>query len=228
MILIFDLDETLYDERRYVESGLRAVAAYGEAQYGWPQAESFRRLCEILDSQGRGSVFDRWLETHGFSTRNAVLACVAAYRRHTPELSLYPEAARLLPRLARRFPLYLITDGHKIVQRLKVEALGIAPLFRKIIITHCYGRARAKPSPYCFDLVRKAERCAWADLVYVGDNPAKDFVALNRKGGETVRVRTGLHRDAVAAPGYEAHHIIADLSELPDVLKAISPRSSRG
>jgi len=227
MILIFDLDDTLYDERSYVESGFRAVAAHGHARYGWPVAASFRFLRETLDSDGRGAVFDRWLEAHGLHMRAAVKECLAVYRRHTPKISLNPQAAKLLPKLAREAPLYLITDGHKLVQRRKVEALGIAPLFRKVLITHCYGRARAKPSPYCFDLVRKAERCGWADLVYVGDDPAKDFAALNRRGGHTIRVRTGSHRDTVAAPGYEAQHVIADLGGLTAVLQKISPRSSQ-
>src|SRR5512139_203969 len=33
MVLAFDLDDTLYDERRYVESGFRAVAADAEHRY---------------------------------------------------------------------------------------------------------------------------------------------------------------------------------------------------
>jgi len=58
-------------------------------------------------------------------------------------------------------------------------------------------------------------------MVYVADNPAKDFVNLNRQGMPTVRVLTGLHRDVEAKPGYEARFRIADLDALAGVLDEI-------
>jgi putative hydrolase of the HAD superfamily len=116
----------------------------------------------------------------------------------------------LLPQL-KDYPLYLVTDGHKIVQQRKIEALGIAPLFRRVFITHRYGVKNAKPSTYCFERILELESCTWPEMTYIGDNPAKDFVSLNRQGANTVRVLTGLHSCAKAAPGYDAQHSIADL-----------------
>lgn len=218
MILIFDLDDTLYDERGFVESGLQAVARHAEREYGWDAAESFRFMVEVLDSQGRGRIFDALLERHGKRTRGAVEALVKTYRHHKPSLSLLPAARRVLDRYEDRVPLYLVTDGHKIVQENKVEALGLWPRFRRVMITHRFGLRHAKPSIYCFERIRAAEACAWGDMVYVADNPAKDFVNLNRQGMPTVRVLTGLHRDVEAKPGYEARFRIADLDALPGVL----------
>lgn len=221
LVLIFDLDDTLYDERSYVESGLRAVAAFGETEFGWPKAASFRFMRRLLDEEGRGAIFDRWLGAHGVKSKALVRRCVGIYRGHAPSLRLNASAARLLPKLAQQFPLYLVTDGNKYVQRRKVAALGLEPLFRKVYLTYQYGVKRCKPSPYCFELIRKREGCRWADMIYVGDNPAKDFVALNRHGGHTVRVLTGMHRAAKAPRGFEAEHVIADLGELPQVLALI-------
>jgi putative hydrolase of the HAD superfamily len=51
-------------------------------------------------------------------------------------------------------------------------------------------------------------------MVYVGDNPAKDFVNLNAMGSLTVRVRTGAHAQVEAQTGYDAQHTIQDLSHL--------------
>lgn len=222
MILAFDLDDTLYDERRYVESGFRAVAADAQHRFGWRKDESFVYLCAALDTNGRGAVFDRWLSEHGRLTKSEVSRCVQVYRSHTPHLTLFPAAKKLLPTLSRRYPLYLVTDGNKLVQRRKIEALGIAHLFRKVFVTHQYGIAHAKPSPRCFEHIRAREGCDWKDMVYVGDNPAKDFVALNRLGGHTVRVLTGGHRKVVARPGYEAEFTISGLDELPQVLDSLA------
>lgn len=217
MILVFDLDDTLYDESRFVESGFRAVARFGKQQFGWDEQDSLAQMMKTLAREGRGAVFDRWLAAHGRHGKALVATCVKAYRHHKPTLSLFPEAASLLPSLSA-YPLYLVTDGHKIVQANKVEALGIAPLFRKCFITHRYGIRNAKPSPYCFELIRRREKADWRQIVYIADDPSKDFVGLNPLGAQTVRVLTGRHRHVTAKPGFEARHTIPDLSAFPALL----------
>lgn len=212
MIPVFDLDDTLYEELAYVRSGFRAVAAWGEERFGLDATASFDRLNHLLETEGRGHVFDRWL-----AGRGSVREAVRVYRHHQPDITAWDAALRTLGAL-QDYPLYLVTDGHKVVQANKLKALGIAPLFRHCYLTHRYGIAHAKPSPRCFELIRRRERCAWEDLAYVGDNPAKDFVNLNPPGVQTVRVLTGQHRNVVAKPGFEARHRIRSLDELPALL----------
>ncbi|MDA4848645.1 HAD family hydrolase [Hoeflea poritis] len=218
MILIFDLDDTLYDERSFVISGLRAVANHGEAEFGWDAETSLQFMTGILDRKGRGSIFDDWLAAQGECTRGRVKECVKVYRHHRPALSLFPAARAVLDRYRTVFPLYLVTDGHKIVQKNKVDALGLWPDFRRVMITNRFGRHNAKPSTHCFERIRKGERCDWSDMIYVGDNPSKDFVNLNRIGARTVRVLTGIHRDRKASPEFDAQNTITDLDALPALL----------
>jgi putative hydrolase of the HAD superfamily len=221
MIIIFDLDDTLYDERTYVESGLLAVAKFGEEKYGWDSSTSFHFMIDTLDNEGRGEIFNRWLEIHGKLTKKAVHECVRIYRHHTPFIELGREAQSLLLTLSK-YPLYLVTDGHKVVQKKKIDALDISDYFQAVFITHRYGIRNAKPSTYCFDLIRKREACDWSDMVYIGDNPEKDFVNLNLKGANTVRVLTGLHSCVKAKHGYDAIHTIPDLHSFPELLESLS------
>jgi putative hydrolase of the HAD superfamily len=224
MILIFDLDDTLYPERTYVESGFHAVARWGEARFGWPAQESFERMRALFDHHGRGRVFDLWLKAQGARpTRSRVDAAVRVYRHHDPDIQLPEPHGALLERLTGLQPLYLVTDGHKVVQEKKIAALGIAPLFTGIYITHRYGRAAAKPSPRCFELIRRRAKADWADMVYVGDDPAKDFVTLNRLGMPTIRVLTGQHAYDAAVPEFDAAHKIEQLTELPSSLEILDP-----
>ncbi|HEY0924789.1 HAD family hydrolase [Rheinheimera pacifica] len=217
MILIFDLDDTLYDERQFVESGFRAVADMAQQRWQLDAAAGFRRLCQLLDSQGRGRIFDDWLGPHNLATKTNISDCVRRYRLHKPKLTLPPTHRQMLQSLPG--PLYLVTDGHKIVQQNKVEALGLAAYFKRIFITHRFGIKHAKPSTYCFELIQKAEQCRWQDLVYIGDNPAKDFVNLNKKGAGTIRILTGCHKDVPAKPGYDAKTRLHTLTELMPLLK---------
>lgn len=218
MVLIFDLDDTLYDEISYVMSGFRAVARYGADSFGWNEDESLSQMLKYLQSHGRGKVFDEWLYTNGRHSSSDVAKCVRIYRHHQPEITLSPSAVSVLDNYHGRCSMYLVTDGHKIVQQKKVEALKITKMFKRIFITHRFGIRHAKPSLHCFELIREAERCEWFEMIYVGDNPAKDFVNLNRMGALTVRVTTGSHASVVAPPGYDALFSIPNLSSLPKLL----------
>ncbi len=217
MVLVFDLDDTLYNERSYVESGLRAVAEFGQEAFGWNRQASLGCMIDALNREGRGTIFNRWLASHGRDQKSLVQKCVRIYRHHTPRLRLDPHAQKLLTSL-KNYPLYVVTDGHKVVQQGKIEALGIERRFRKIFITHRYGLHHAKPSTYCFDLIRKRERCDWRDMVYIADNPAKDFVNLNKLGVTTVRVRTGMHKNAQGPKACDARYTIPNLSHLRKLL----------
>lgn len=226
MILIFDLDDTLYDEMSFVKSGLRAVAHFGEETFGWNTGQSFSFLETTLATHGRGKVFNEWLSSHGRLSRALVARCVHLYRHHSPEISLSPLATNVLKRYQGQQTMYLVTDGHKLVQENKVNALQIAPYFKRMFITHRFGIAHAKPSLHCFEIIRRAEKCNWTDMVYVGDNPAKDFVNLNNMGALTIRVSTGSHAEVKPLAGYDARFTIHDLSTLQPVLDQWSIRSS--
>jgi putative hydrolase of the HAD superfamily len=208
MIPIFDLDDTLYDEQQFVRSGFRAVARWGKAQFGWDTDASYKKMLKLLSRDGRGRIFNQWLDGRG-SVREAL----RTYRHHTPDIALWPSAKVALDALKDR-PLYLVTDGHKIVQANKIAALKIGPRFRHAYITHRYGLAHAKPSTHCFELIKKRERCRWEEMIYVGDNPDKDFINLNTLGVRTVRVMTGQHAGKTAQRGFDARYQIRDLSQL--------------
>jgi putative hydrolase of the HAD superfamily len=216
MIVIFDLDDTLYDEMSFVRSGLRAVANFGETAFGWNSEHSFGFMENHLIKFGRGKVFDVWLRLHGAYSTTRVSTCVRIYRHHRPNIALFPSAFNVLNQLHSHLPLYLVTDGHKVVQQQKIEALQILKLFKRTFITHRFGIRHAKPSLHCFEKIRQAERCEWSKMVYIGDNPEKDFVNLNRQGALTIRVSTGSHASDLARNGYDAQLTIPDLSYLPD------------
>jgi putative hydrolase of the HAD superfamily len=110
------------------------------------------------------------------------------------------------------------------VQASKVRALGLADRFAEIIYTGALGpdRAFAKPHPLAFERIAAALASPDDRLVYIGDNPSKDFVAPNALGWTSVWVVRpgGIHDGAQIAPGGEPQHQIASLTDLPDVLGA--------
>ena len=214
-VLVFDLDDTLYPELSYVHSGFRAVAAFLSPVLGMPTEALAADMIAEETAHGRGQVFDNVLRQYGRWTKTLVAACLRTYRKHHPELALYPDAERCLSRFAE-WPLYLVTDGHKEVQARKVAALEVAVQVRHAYLTNRYGRHRAKPAPHVFELICRREGVAASQVIYVGDNPRKDFVGIKPLGFRTVRILRGNYAHLAADAAHEAHRRIHSLDELTE------------
>ncbi|TSJ41998.1 HAD family hydrolase [Fluviicola chungangensis] len=216
MIIVTDLDDTLYPEIEFVYSGFREVSAYLSKTFGIDAEESFQIMLRELKSNGRGKVFDSVLEKHHINTTSNRKKCLSVYRSHKPELTLYPEAERFLKRFSGHTK-YLVTDGNVRVQRNKIEALGLRSHFIKTIPTYQYGIAYSKPSTFCFEKILSWEGQKSPDeLVYIGDNPKKDFVSLNKMGAKTIRVLTGEFGSMKASPGFDAQYTVNNLDEITE------------
>lgn len=179
-VVAFDLDDTLYPEYDFVVSGYRAVAEL------LPQSDR-QRAFEVMSQAYDAGVnpFDALVAATDCTVPIADM--VDAYRYHKPTLRLEPTVRMALQRLKDAgVGLALITDGRTATQRNKIEALGLDGFFGNQIYISEAERVD-KTCTQSFERVMAtfpAER-----YVYVGDNPAKDFVAPNRLGWLTVCLR---------------------------------------
>ena len=62
MVIIFDLDDTLYSELTYVKSSFRAVARYLSEKYCFEENAVFSDLISIFYEKGRTQVVDKVLK----------------------------------------------------------------------------------------------------------------------------------------------------------------------
>lgn len=216
MILVFDLDDTLYEELTFVKSGFRAVAQYLNKQYSIPVQTGLEFMIAKLSS-GRGRIFDDLLIHHGIYKKDLVRKCISIYRLHQPEIKLYPEADACLERF-RNYPLYIVTDGNKVVQKNKIKALGLEGRVKFVFITHRYGIKNAKPSPYCFLKICEREKVTPKEVVYIADNPHKDFVGIKPLGFKTIRILQGHYKNITLPVTHEADGKIQSLHEINEDL----------
>lgn len=216
MVIVFDLDDTLFEELTYVQSGFRAVADYLQGTYGIPAMSSLDWMMQKL-AGGRGRIFDDLLMEFHLYNKKTVRKCLSVYHHHFPTIHLSPEADACLKRFAK-FPIYIVTDGNKLVQTNKLQALGLFSRANFCYVTHRYGIRNAKPSPYCFLKICEREKVQPQEVVYIGDNPQKDFVGLKPLGFKTIRVYQGQHKDVAKPSEFEADFGIKSLMELDEVL----------
>ena len=213
MILIFDLDDTLYSELEYVKSGLTEVSKHLSSEFKIDPASIYNDMFNDLVNNGRGLVFNNILNKHRTFTIKNLYKCISVYRSHNPKINLYPEAVDCLEEL-KDFNKYIVTDGNIIVQRKKIAALNIKKTFKKTIPTYQYGLNYSKPSTLCFEKIMNWEKCDASNMIYIGDNPKKDFVNIKRLGIKTIRVLTGGYKNLKLSQKFEAEITIKTLGEL--------------
>ena len=146
LAVAFDLDDTLYPQEAHMQSGLRAASCAAAERWGFDASDVLARLQRELRHGARGRVIDTVLAELGVPGVGNAQWLVGVYRHHDPALVLPEVSDRVLSALADH-ALYVVTDGHKVVQDKKLDALGVRERVRHCYITHRYGVRHAKPSP---------------------------------------------------------------------------------
>jgi putative hydrolase of the HAD superfamily len=223
--VIFDLDDTLYDEIDYCHSGFACVAeAIAYLSDGWDPDAVLAILKRRLAGGQRNRLFDATLEEMGTATDAGTIdRLVALYRTHRPRLVLPAESRDVLEHLRRHYILALLTDGYLPAQRLKVEALGLGHYFHSIVYTEQLGRAFWKPSPRGFERLIDLTDTPPERMAYIGDNASKDFIAPNALGMVTIQVLRPARLHAAGNPASHArpHRVIGRLADLPALLREL-------
>lgn len=127
-VVVFDLDDTLYSEMDYVLSGYQYLAELLEILYSKSTYQSF---LDAIKNNNR-DVFD-YVITENDLPESLKQHLILAYRYHRPSINLHKGVLGVLNELkSRTIPMYLITDGRGLTQRLKISSLGIEDFFEYI------------------------------------------------------------------------------------------------
>lgn len=223
--VLFDLDDTLYPERSFVDGGFRAVGRFLAPHVGRSAGTIARRLSALHERDGRGHLFDALLVELGHPPDpDLVLAALLTYRTHRPRLRPFPEVVETLDRIrGADIATGLVTDGLASVQRRKLAALpAIARRLDVVVFTDELGSAHAKPSPVPFRVACRLLATEPADAVYVANDPRKDFAGARAAGLATIRTGRlpdeGGTRRVRPGDGIDADAVEANLAAVGDRL----------
>ncbi len=229
--VIFDLDDTLISEMEYTRSGYTAVARAlaGENMtltgllngQKLTASEIKERFLSLAEESSR-EVFNRFLCSVGAEdSRENVMALVKVYREHKPEISYHKDVEATLRGLKEKgFRIGILSDGYAVTQRRKVEALQAEKDFDVIILTDEIGREAWKPSLIGFNKISEELGVTLGEMLYVGDNPEKDFYISHESDIRTARITRsdGVYRDRDYREGIREDYT---LSTLTDILKIL-------
>ncbi len=205
MVVVFDLDDTLYNEIDFVKSGFKEVASYlhNNSYYDF--------MINTFYKEGSGKIFDKLISK--YSLKISVQKLIEIYRFHTPAIKIDSVTKDILS-FTKNFPTALITDGHYIVQKNKFNVLDIGQYFQFVLFTDFFHTNKKEEKPFLMvmDYFDKEK-----DFVYIGDNPQKDFLTCKSLGWKTVRYKNpvGIYRDFQSNADFE----VLKKEEIINILK---------
>ncbi len=220
--LLFDADGTLYDFTRAQADALRALFA----ELGLPPRETTATFemvnTRVWQELERGEIQIGALAVRRFALLFAALqsdldprSASARYVEHLSRgIHLVPGAAALVPALAHRYRLAIITNGLAAVQRPRFAASPIGSFFDPVVISDELGVA--KPDPAIFDIAfTRMGHPSKDEVLLIGDSLTSDIRGGSDYGLDTCWFNPG----AKAAPAdLTITHQIAELTELPAIL----------
>lgn len=214
--IIFDLDDTLYPEKSFRNSGFDFISQ--KLRKNGCNIKS--SAIEDIYERHPKDCFDKLIAKYNLPFKPPTL--IDWYRNHIPKISPYPQAITLLKKLKKNYLLGILTDYYYRVQFRKIKSLGIKKFFNIILYT---DRINAeKPSTLGFRLIKKRLRCGTGEIVYVGDNEVKDFLGAKRAGFLTVKFcnKDGFHSHKKMPKTHKAHYEIHNIADLTHILDNIN------
>lgn len=218
--VVFDLDDTLISEMQYVKSGYKAISKILADKLCIDSQYIFDTLMRLFYNSPK-NVFNRILDKLKvkYSTED-IMELVEAYRNHLPEIQFYDDVLPCLKQLKDRgMKMGIISDGYISTQQNKLKVLNANDYFDYIIMTEELGREFWKPHPKAYEIMSAALNVEFNNMIYVGDNPEKDFYISSIYPIYTIRIIRGnsIYKDRAYFKGVKEVRTIHNLKELAEV-----------
>ncbi|MEY4964031.1 MAG: hypothetical protein RLZZ323_1350 [Bacteroidota bacterium] len=181
-VVIFDLDDTLYNEIDFLISAYNEISQFLSNEKGVDKSKN-----EIFDYMYSTYLDKKNVFEHIISFINVknitVFDLLDIYRNHKPNISLNNDVKELLDCFfEQKITLGIITDGRSIQQRNKIKALNLEYYISDLIISEEFGSE--KPNIKNFIFFEK--KFPNSNYTYIADNINKDFIAPNKLNWDTI------------------------------------------
>lgn len=207
MVIVFDLDDTLYDEVEFVKSGFKEISKYLDND------EYYDFMFEAFAKDGSRKVFNDLINK--FNLDIPLQKLIEIYRFHQPNIILPTESLELL-KFSQSYNTALISDGYYLMQENKFKALKLDDYINYPIFTDFYHTKKPELKPFQMVMEKfKGE----TSFVYISDNPKKDFIAPNNLDWKSIRYKNpiGIYREYSSDATYEVDNRV----EIINILKEI-------
>lgn len=219
--IIFDLDNTLYDQKLYNFGAFKDVSAYISKKYGMNKKIIYNSLVNAWKKNPSApDLFNKVLPKIGINEFD-VKTLVKIFHLHKPRIKPYANTKSVLLKLKKNYKLGLLTDGRPATQKKKIFALNIEKFFDEIVFTSARSRIYAKPNMMSYKLIIKKLKLSPNEIVYVADNPYVDFIPAKKLGIKTIRILKGVFKEVKVKKEFDADYKIKKLDEIFSILNQL-------
>ncbi|MEZ9768959.1 HAD family hydrolase [Vibrio breoganii] len=178
-VWVFDLDDTLYGERKYQQSGynhlIRLINDIYEVDVSDIVASSMKSNLDVLEE----------ICLHLKLPLGVKETLLWEYRLHLPNIELDKNVVETIGLIrANSLGVAILTDGRALSQRKKLASLKLSSI--DALISEEWGES--KPGEKRFLHVQNKYPDA-VEFIYVGDNIIKDFITPNNLGWTTIGLK---------------------------------------
>ena len=169
-VVVFDLDDTLYNELDYLKSAYKSIAFFLEP-------EDWKLLYSKMFSLYRSNLNVFEFLANAYNTEIGPL--IEMYRNHYPDIQLFDGVLDVFEAIkSRNGKIAIITDGRSYTQRAKLKSLGVLNYIDSIIISEEIGSEK----PYMENFKAIENSLSGNVYYYIADNLKKDFITPNLLG----------------------------------------------
>lgn len=213
-LVIFDLDDTLISEKEYIKSGFSCVADWIEKTFHIENV--FNDLLRLFQEDSK-MVFNRFFELKKIQySKEDIEKLIEIYRTHKPHIEFYSDVIPTIQKLREEGKkLAILSDGYVETQVAKIQVLKANELFDEILLTDSLGKEYWKPSVRGFELLKETFQVSYDEMLYVGDNPEKDFYISKMYPIHTMRIirENAIYKDAKYLEGIREEMRVTSLME---------------
>lgn len=225
--LFFDLDDTLWDTYHNNKECLEEI--YSEYNFG-KHYSSFGEFFniympnnEMLWEKYRNNEIDRQtlilerllhvLRPMGINDKEFALKLNKDFlERTTTKTKIIEGAIDLLEYLYPKYRLFILSNGFREIQSLKMKNSGLAPYFERIILSE--DVSIQKPHKEIFDFALKNTNSRRAESLMIGDSWDADII-----GAQNAKIaQIWLNPPYIEPNGNKPTFIVRSLSEIKEIL----------
>lgn len=214
-VIIFDLDDTLYDcSGTLVVRGRRQVAKTIAKLINCSEEEAYQLQLDMEEKYGvKANIYEKIVSHYHLPGTYAQELLEEFVHTDISDITVFPDVIDTMIQLkGRGYWMVLVTSGDKEIQRKKIDVLGLNnKYFDDIVITE---RNKGQPKKACFQEIMKRYDLQAEEFVCVGDKIDDELTASKSLGMVTVMFEHGRHynaylkvQDKYIKPDYFIKHI---------------------
>jgi FMN phosphatase YigB (HAD superfamily) len=175
---VFDLDNTLYEEKDFLFAVYAKIDEYLNGKYGVREYSSF--LKNTFLSDGRAQLLDKLIAEYSLPAgEKEVLLSMFRNTIAQPSLSLYEGALDLMAALNRKgIQIFILTNGNIEQQKNKIRSINWETLLDHVSVYYANSYEK-KPSPKALLALMTDHGLMRDELVFIGDAESDRLCALD-------------------------------------------------